>query len=218
MSQWVVREQSDKAITNKLSNALEVPLVIAQILVNRGISTVEDAKHFFDPKWEDLYDPFLMKDMDRAVERIVKAIQNKERIFIYGDYDVDGITSVSLLYLFLIRMGCEVFFYIPDRLREGYGLSEQGIHNAKNVEATLLISVDCGITGVEEVALASSLGIDVIVSDHHEAGTSLPDAVAILDPKRDDCSYPFIELAGVGVAFKLVQAVTQQIELSGDVC
>jgi single-stranded-DNA-specific exonuclease len=218
VSQWVVKEQPDRGIVEALSNALEVPLVIAQILANRGIFNLEDAKHFFQPKWEDLYDPFLMKDMDRAVERVIKAIRNKERIFIYGDYDVDGITSVSLLYLFLTQMGCEVFFYIPDRLREGYGLSTQGIYNAKNVEASLMISVDCGITGVEQVALAASLGIDVIVSDHHEPGSSLPEAIAVLDPKREDCSYPFKELAGVGVTFKLVQAVTQRLELSDEVC
>lgn len=217
MSQWVIREDPDKKTTYALMSALDIPGVIARILVNRGITTVQDAKRFFEPVWENLYDPFLMKDMDRAVDRVIAAIQKKERVFIYGDYDVDGITSVSLLYLFFTKMGCDVFFYIPDRLKEGYGLSSQGIHNARNVRATLLISVDCGITGEDEVALANDMGIDVIVSDHHEPGNRLPEAVAILDPKRVGCGYPFKELAGVGVAFKLVQAVAMKLELSEDI-
>lgn len=214
--QWVVTEQPDREILNNLMKTLDVPKVIAKILLSRGIGSLEEAKQFFRSSWEDLHDPFLMKDMDRAVERVVRALEQKERLFVYGDYDVDGITAVSLLYLFFKRIGCEVFFYIPDRLREGYGLSKSGVQHAANVGASLLISVDCGITGVEEVALARELGIDVIVSDHHEPGKILPEAVAILDPKREGCEYPFKELAGVGVAYKLIQAVTERLALGED--
>jgi len=212
--QWVVAEQPDRELLSKLVETLRVPKIIATILVHRGIGSFEEAKQFFRPSWEDLYDPFLMGDMDRAVERVVSALDRKERIFIYGDYDVDGITAVSLLYLFLRERGGEVFFYIPDRLREGYGLSKAGVQHAAKVGASLLISVDCGITGVEEVALAREMGIDVIVSDHHEPGNRLPEAVAILDPKREGCTYPFKELAGVGVAYKLVQAVSDRLGLN----
>ncbi|MFH1941268.1 MAG: single-stranded-DNA-specific exonuclease RecJ [bacterium] len=210
---WVVTEPTDRNAVNDFVQTLMVPKIVARILVNRGIRSLEEAKRFFKSDWDGLYDPFLMKDMDRAVDRIVAALEQKERIFIYGDYDVDGITAVSLLTLFLRKMGGEVFFYIPDRLKEGYGLSELGIQHAANVGAGLLISVDCGITGVEEVALAGKLGIDVIVSDHHEPAKILPKAEAILDPKREGCTYPFKELAGVGVAFKLVQAVVGKLGL-----
>lgn len=206
---WVVKEQPDRKLLDDLVQSLNVPRIIAKILLNRGITTFDEARRFFRTEWEDLHDPLLMKDMDKAVERVKAALNHKERIFIYGDYDVDGITAVSLLYLFLTRMGGDVYFYIPDRMREGYGLSEAGIRHAERVGATLLISVDCGITGIEEVALAKSIGIDVIVSDHHEPGSDMPDAAAILDPKREECSYPFQELAGVGVAYKLIQAVSE---------
>ncbi len=211
--QWVLAEQPDRDALEALTETLRVPKVFAGILLARGVHSLDEAKSFFKPDWDDLYDPFLMKDMDKAVDRITLALDRKERIFIFGDYDVDGITSVSLLYLFLTQLGLEVFFYIPDRLREGYGLSAAGVQDAVNVGATLMLTVDCGITGQEEIALARQHGIDVIVSDHHEPGPELPDAVAILDPKRKDCAYPFKELAGVGVAFKLCQAVAQQLKL-----
>jgi single-stranded-DNA-specific exonuclease len=155
-----------------------------------------------------------MKDMDVAVDRIVLALERKERILIYGDYDVDGITSVSLLYLFLTKHGGNVGFYIPDRLREGYGLSSAGVIQAAKEGATLLITVDCGITGLEEIQHARQLGMEVIVSDHHEQGKELPEALAILNPKRKDCPYPFKELAGVGVAFKLAQALCRRLEIN----
>ena len=214
--QWVIAEKPDQDSLMALVDALNVPKVIGRILVNRGITTMEEARLFFRPDWSDLYDPFLMKDMDKAVARLIEALEKKERIFIYGDYDVDGITGVSLLILFLRELGGEVFFYIPNRLQEGYGLSTSGIHQAAQVGARLLISVDCGITGVDEVALARDLGIDVIISDHHEPSNIMPEAAAILDPKRADGSYPFKELAGVGVAFKLIQAVSQRLNLEDE--
>lgn len=210
---WVVRESPDQEIVHHLVDVLGIPTVIAQILAYRGISTFDGAEAFFRSDWNHLYDPFLMKDMDTAVKRVIQAIEKKENVFIYGDYDVDGITGSSLLYLFLSKMGCEVDFYIPNRLREGYGLSKTGIEQAKRVDTSLLITVDCGITAIDEVAYARDSGIDVIVSDHHEPGIELPKGNAILDPKRDSCSYPFKELAGVGVAFKLVQAISETLEL-----
>jgi len=214
---WVVANQPDPDSIKIFIDTLKVPRIIARILFNRGIQSLDDAKWFFKQDWEDLYDPFLMEDMDKAVDRVVKALEEKERIFIYGDYDVDGITGVSLLTLFLRELGGEIFFYIPNRLLEGYGLSRSGIQHAANVGASLLISVDCGITGIEEVDFAREVGIDVIVSDHHEPGHRLPEAVAILDPKREQCNYPFKELAGVGVTFKLIQAIGQRLNLSDDV-
>jgi single-stranded-DNA-specific exonuclease len=211
--QWCVTDIPDRNQIHDLAEALRVPALIARMLVSRGVTTFETARRFFRPAWEDLHDPFLMADMDKAVARICRALDQKESIFIYGDYDVDGITSVSLLTLFLRRMGATVFYYIPDRLKEGYGLSVAGIEKAAEQEASLMITVDCGITGVEEVKRARELGMDVIISDHHEPGTTLPDALAILDPKREGCPYPFKELAGVGVAFKLVQAVSRHCGL-----
>jgi len=210
---WVVRDKPSREQTDLIQKSLNVPSIISEILVTRGITTPEAAYRFFRPEWKHLYDPFLMKDMHKAVDRIITAMKNGERILIYGDYDVDGITSVSELYLFLKNRGADLVFYIPDRLQEGYGLSRSGVEKAAEAGATLLITVDCGITGVEEVAYARQLGIDVIVSDHHEQGESLPDAVAILDPKREECGYPFQELAGVGVVFKLIQAISQHLNL-----
>jgi single-stranded-DNA-specific exonuclease len=213
LSHWILSEPAQPETVQHLIDALGVPAVIARILFNRGIRTQEEARRFFEPVWGDLHDPFLMKDMHRAVDRIVRALEGGERIMIYGDYDVDGITSVSLMYLFLKKRGANVFFYIPDRLREGYGLSEAGIRKAAAEGATLLITVDCGITGVEEILTARRLGMDVIVTDHHEQGKELPKAFAILNPKRVDCPYPFKELAGVGVAFKLAQAAAVRLGL-----
>jgi single-stranded-DNA-specific exonuclease len=215
---WVVADLPKREDVQPLVEDLNLPKIIARILYNRGIQTTEAADRFFKVDWEDLYDPLLMKDMDLAVDRVCRALQEKERIFIYGDYDVDGITAVSLLHLFLKKLGGDVYFYIPDRLREGYGLSRIGIENAVKVGARLLISVDCGITGVEEVAYAKEMGIDAIISDHHEPGMELPNAIAILDPKREDCQYPFKELAGVGVAYKLIQAIAQKFDLDENSC
>ncbi len=195
------------AEVRELAGALNVPEIIARLLLNRGISTPEAAERFFRPSLAHLHDPFLMKDMDRAVARLLEALRHKERIMVYGDYDVDGITAVSMTYLLLRRLGGDVIFYIPDRLRQGYGLSEVGVREAHRRGASLIVSVDCGVTACQEVALANSLGMEVIICDHHEPRSVLPEAVAVLDPKRPDCAYPFKELAGVGVTFKLLQAL-----------
>lgn len=211
--QWIVAEQPDKEKVDVLIEEFKVPKLIASVLINRGIETLDEARHFFRPDWDDLYDPFLISDMTKAVDRVEKALEKGERIFIYGDYDVDGITATSMLTLFFQQLGSPVSFFIPNRMREGYGLSAHGIQQAAQMGATLLISVDCGITGVEEVEQAREMGIDTIISDHHEPGKNIPDAVAILDPKRKDCPYPFKELAGVGVAFKLIQGISQRLNL-----
>jgi single-stranded-DNA-specific exonuclease len=178
------------------------------------LNTAEKIRNFFQPDFNQLHNPFLMKDMERAVERTIEALVEKQRIFIYGDYDVDGITAVSLLYLFLRDMGGEVRYYIPDRQLEGYGISKVGIAEAINWQADLIISVDCGITSVDEVKMALEANIDVIVSDHHEPAEILPQAFAVLDPKRSECDYPFKELAGVGVAYKLAQGINTRWGLS----
>jgi single-stranded-DNA-specific exonuclease len=205
--QWCVANTLEKAKAEQLAEALSVPQIIANILVNRGVETYDQARLFFSPDWNDLHDPFLIQDMAKAVQRILDALRNNERLFIYGDYDVDGITSVSLITLFLRSQGGNVVYYIPDRIKEGYGLSELGIDQAIKSGATLLITVDCGITAVDEVGMAMDKGIDVIISDHHEPAREIPNAIAILDPKREGCQYPFKQLAGVGVAYKLIQAI-----------
>lgn len=208
---WLFPEGCDQAQLRGLAASLNVPLIVARILLNRDVSTFEESKRFLRPSLDDLYDPFAMKDMDRAVDRICRAIEGGERIMIYGDYDVDGVTAVSMLMLFLRRCGVETTFYIPDRLGEGYGISEMGIREAEQQGVDLIVSVDCGIKATGEVALARTLGIDMIVTDHHEPGPELPEAVAVLDPKRTDCEYPFKELAGVGVTYKLVQGVSSRL-------
>lgn len=204
---WIVNDPQDTELVQDFALELHVPEIIARLLVNRGITTTNEAIQFFKPNFTWLHDPFLMIDMDRAVERLSAAIQKKEKILIYGDYDVDGITSVSMTYQLLRQLGADVSYYIPDRLHEGYGLSEVGIKEAQKRGSQLIISVDCGVTAIAEVALASSLGIDSIICDHHEPQAQLPSAKAILDPKRQDCPYPFKELAGVGVAYKLMQGL-----------
>jgi single-stranded-DNA-specific exonuclease len=204
---WLFPEENDQTQIRELAVSLNVPLIVARILLNRGISSFEEAKLFLRPSLDHLHDPFLMRDMGSAVDRIHQAIEKRQNIMVYGDYDVDGVTAVSMLMLFLKTCGVQTTFYIPDRLGEGYGLSETGIREAKKQGVDLIISVDCGIKALEEVALAKELGIDMIITDHHEPGSKLPEAVAVLDPKREDCEYPFKELAGVGVTFKLLQGV-----------
>lgn len=213
MLKWVLRDKAEAEQTRDIQDDLNIPEIVARILVFRGITTPEQARIFFKPDWSRMHDPFSMKDMDRAVERIIAAREQGQRVLIYGDYDVDGVTSVSTLYLFLKSIGFDPLYFIPDRMKEGYGLSRAGIDRAKEEGADLLITVDCGITAVEEVAYAKSQGIDVIVSDHHEQAETIPDAEAILDPKRADSTYPFNELAGVGVVFKLIQALSIKLEL-----
>ena len=211
---WVIDCDYEEDRVEKISKELAVPSPLARILLNRGIDSFEKALVYFRPSLENLYDPFLMKDMDRAVDRLMLALQRGEKILVYGDYDVDGVSAASLLYLVLSQLvGPKVSYYIPDRFSEGYGLSEKGIREAAEHGVSLIVTVDCGITAVEEVRLATELGVDTVISDHHQPGEELPPAIAVLDPKRPDCPYPFKELAGVGVAFKLLQGLYTKLNL-----
>ncbi len=215
---WLIREIPPKEEIEKLSQMLSFEKPLATLLLNRGIRSVEDAEDFFNPDIEKLHDPFLMKDMDKAVDRLSKAIINNEKILIYGDYDVDGTSAVALVYSFLSEIIGEHYknfieYYIPDRYTEGYGISEKGIDYCRDNNFQLLISLDCGIKANDKVALANSFGIDVIICDHHLAGDTLPDAVAILDPKRNECTYPYKELSGCGVGFKLIQGYCMKFNL-----
>ena len=203
---WILKEPADAAKVSRLAAELGIDSVLADLLVKRGVETFEQARSFFRPSLEDLHDPFLMKDMDIAVQRVRDAITGGQRILVYGDYDVDGTTAVSLVYSFLRRFTPEVDFYIPDRYSEGYGLSMKGIDYASGSGVKLIITLDCGIKAIEKVEYARTKGIDVIICDHHLPEAELPKAVAVLDPKREDCHYPFDDLSGCGVGFKLVQA------------
>jgi single-stranded-DNA-specific exonuclease len=192
---------------NELASCLAIPRALAAILAARGVDTPEKAKRFLNPSISFLYDPFLLPDMERGVDRILTAIRENEKLLVFGDYDVDGITSVFLLTSFLRELGGDVQYIIPHRLRDGYGLSAKAVLLAKKMGVSLIITVDNGIAALEEVALANSLGIDVIVVDHHEPATDMPDACAVIDPKREGSNYPFVDLAGVGVTYKLTQAL-----------
>ncbi len=209
--QWVILEQGDPAKVEALASALSLSPVLANLLVQRGIETPEEAAGFFNPSLDDLHDPFLMKDMDKAVDRITRAVADGETVLVWGDYDVDGTSAVALMYSFLRRLGHEnLMFYIPDRYTEGYGVSIKGIDYARSHGVSLIITLDCGIKAVEKVVYAKEQGIDFIITDHHLAGSKLPKAVAVLDPKRPDCGYPFKELSGCGVGFKIAQAYCQR--------
>ncbi|MBO8444985.1 MAG: single-stranded-DNA-specific exonuclease RecJ, partial [Bacteroidetes bacterium] len=203
--EWVLKTSADPETVNRLSSELGIDSVLAELLVQRGVSTFQEARAFFRPDLSSLHDPFLMKDMDVAVERLHRAVTTGEKILVYGDYDVDGTTAVSLVYSFLRDLTPEVAFYIPDRYDEGYGVSCKGIEWASENGFSLIITLDCGIKANDKVALAASKGIDMIVCDHHLPENDLPAAVAVLDPKREDCNYPFDDLSGCGVGFKLVQ-------------
>jgi single-stranded-DNA-specific exonuclease len=207
---WLIRKDYDIEIVEKLAESLGVDRIIATLLVERGITSFEEAKHFFRPSLDQLHDPFLMKDMDRAIERINQAIRKKERILIYGDYDVDGTSAVALVYSYFRTINPNIDFYIPDRDAEGYGISFQGIDYAHTTGVRLIIALDCGIKANEQAAYASQFGIDLIVGDHHLPGDELPNCTAILDPKREDCPYPFKELSGCGIGFKIVEAYMEQ--------
>ena len=210
--EWIYYDNGASSDTiDTLAKELNLPRVIANILVNRDIRTAVEAKRFFRPHIKDLYDPFLMKNMERAVNRIQTALRLREKILIYGDYDVDGITACALLYLYFKELTDQVYFFIPERLKEGYGFSVRGVEEAVRLGVTLIISVDCGITSVEEIRSAQQNGIDVIITDHHQPGAVLPSAYTILNPMQEDCQYPFKGLSGVGVAFKLVHALDQSI-------
>ena len=198
---------------DQIMELINVPRVIAQILLNRGVGTFDKARYFLKPTMDDLHNPFLMAGMDQAIERIASAIQKNEHIMIFGDYDVDGTTSTTLLYLTIKLLTDQVSYFIPDRLKEGYGLSIYGIQVAKDRGAGLILAVDCGITANKEVDQARLMGLDVIIIDHHVPGETLPDAVAVLNPKRMDCDYPFKELCGVGLAYKVAQALAEQVGL-----
>jgi single-stranded-DNA-specific exonuclease len=211
---WIYRPQAPLPQVKALAQALNVSEALAYLLVQRGIADFEAARDFFRPSLEKLHDPFLMKDMDKAVERLQEAIENEEKIMIYGDYDVDGTTSVAMMYLFLKKRYSKVATYIPDRYKEGYGISKTGIEYAAANGFTLMIALDCGVKSVDLVEYAKKLGVDFIICDHHLPGAVLPQAVAVLDPKRQDCPYPYKELSGCGVGFKLLQAYCTQNEIS----
>ncbi|UII81716.1 single-stranded-DNA-specific exonuclease RecJ [Flagellimonas sp. CMM7] len=205
---WTIKPKPTPKDIERLSKELQVDSLVAQLLLQRGITTYEEAKDFFRPQLSHLHDPFLMKDMDKAVAHIESAIANNENIMVYGDYDVDGTTAVALFSSFLLEDYPNVTTYIPDRYAEGYGVSTQGIDFAADNDFTLIIALDCGVKAVEQVKYAKEKGIDFIICDHHRPGMELPDAIAVLDPKRDDCDYPYKELCGCGVGFKLIQALT----------
>ncbi len=207
---WTLKPKPDTDKVKQLQESLQVDETIASLLVQRGIDTYEEAKTFFRPSFEDLHDPFLMKDMDKAVERIEKAIANEENILVYGDYDVDGTTAVSLMSSYLLSKYPNVATYIPDRYDEGYGISYKGIDFAQDNDFSLIIALDCGIKAIDKVKYASEKGIDFIICDHHRPGDNIPDAIAVLDPKRNDCDYPYKELCGCGVGFKLIQALASK--------
>jgi single-stranded-DNA-specific exonuclease len=216
--QWNIRHLTavEQEIQQQLERELNISSAAARMLVVRGIQTADAARAFVRPSLDRLHDPFLMRDMDKAVERLYKAITKNEKILIYGDYDVDGTTAVALMYRFLKTQTDNIDYYIPDRYIEGYGVSTQGIDYAHEQGCSLIITLDCGIKAVEKVAYAKSKGIDVIVCDHHTPGDELPAAVAVLNMKRDDCPYPYKDLSGCGVGFKLAQAYTQQYGLPFD--
>ena len=207
---WNIKDTPNKETITHLIDCLGIDAVVAQLLAQRNITSFESAKAFFRPHIGQLHDPFLMQDMETAVSRLQQAIDQKETVMVYGDYDVDGTTSVSLLTHFLRSQGLNVTPYIPDRYAEGYGLSKKGIDTAKAANISFMIALDCGVKAIEQVAYANSLGVDLIICDHHTPGDVLPNALAILDPKRSDCAYPFKELCGCGVGFKLMQGLLQQ--------
>ncbi|MDR1699337.1 MAG: DHH family phosphoesterase, partial [Prevotellaceae bacterium] len=198
-----------KKQAKELANELNINEILAQLLVQRGLGTFADARDFFRPQLSKLHDPFLMKDMDKAVERLNQALAQKEKILVYGDYDVDGTTAVALVYKFLKQFHSEIDYYLPDRYNEGYGISYAGIDYAAENGFSLVIALDCGIKAVEKMEYAREKGVEFIICDHHTPDDEIPRAVAVLDPKRNDCEYPYKHLCGCGVGFKLMQAFSQ---------
>lgn len=205
--QWVLALDPDSELINEISEKIDLPKTAIKILINRRLDTAAKVASFIEPDLNDLSDPFILKGMDQAIDRIAEALRQNQKILVYGDYDVDGITATSLLFLVLNRLGADVEFYLPNRLTEGYGLSEKGIDQAKERGIELIITVDTGITAVAEVDYAKDLGIECIITDHHETGNGLPNAAAIVNPKQHDCPFDKAELSGVGVAFKVAQAL-----------
>lgn len=210
---WTLIDDIDESKVAEFAKDINVPASISRILLQRGITTNSEAKSFFVPILDQLYDPYLMKDMDKAVNRLLEVIKNKEKVLVFGDYDVDGTSGVSMFRIFLNRLGVPNEVFLPDRFTDGYGVSNSGIDFAWQVGIKLIISIDCGITAFDKVEYAKPFGIDFIICDHHQPPESIPDALAVLDPMRDDCSYPFKYLCGAGVAFKLIQAVCQKLNL-----
>ncbi|MBR2166650.1 MAG: DHH family phosphoesterase, partial [Paludibacteraceae bacterium] len=204
---WRIKELTaeEQEAAERLTNELDISPVAARILAGRGIRTAAQARSYIRPSLESLHDPFLMRDMGAAVDRLCRAIDNHERIMVYGDYDVDGTTAVALMYSFLKTQTDNLIYYIPDRYTEGYGISTKGIDTAKEKGCTLVIALDCGIKAVDKMEYANQIGVDFIICDHHTPGDETPKAVAVLNMKRKDCLYPFKELSGCGVGFKLVQ-------------
>ncbi|WP_412987284.1 single-stranded-DNA-specific exonuclease RecJ [Pontimicrobium sp. IMCC45349] len=207
---WTLKPKPSIDITNHLKEVLQIEDTIASLLAQRGIETFEAAKDFFRPSLSHLHEPFLMKDMDLAVQRVEKALTNNENILVYGDYDVDGTTSVALMSSYLKTRSQNIATYIPDRYEEGYGVSYQGIDFAEDNGFSLIIALDCGIKAIDKVAYAKDKGVDFVICDHHRPGDAIPNAVAVLDPKRIDCDYPYKELCGCGVGFKLIQALAER--------
>ncbi len=203
---WVENKMTDEKVISQLADQLNITSIIAELLINRGITNYTEAEQFFRPRIEHLHDPFLMKDMETAIVRIQEAIKNEENILIYGDYDVDGTTSVALVYSFFKKRYTNVEFYIPDRYKEGYGISYAGIDHAAENNFTLIIALDCGIKSIDHIKYANDRNIDFIICDHHLPAETIPNAVAVLDPKRNDCEYPYKELSGCGIGFKLIEA------------
>lgn len=206
---WIMKDRGDSELVQRLAGELGVSESLANLMVQRKITSSAEANSFFNPSLEDLHDPFLMKDMNRAVDRLSGAIEKGENIMVYGDYDVDGTTAVALVYSFLKKHGANVEYYIPDRYKEGYGVSFQGIDFASNNNCKVLISLDCGIKAVGKIQYAKSKGLDVIICDHHYPGDEIPKALAVLDPKQPGCNYPYKELSGCGVGFKLIHAYSK---------
>lgn len=213
---WIIKQQGDEEKVKHLQEVLGISAPIANLLSQRGVGDYNSAKAFFRPSLNDLHDPFLMKDMQQAIDRIHEAIRNQEKLLVYGDYDVDGTTAVSLVYKYFKEYFENIDYYIPDRYNEGYGISKSGIDYARENGFSLIIALDCGIKANERVDYARSMGVDFIICDHHTPGANIPDAVAVLDAKREDCPYPYKELSGCGVGFKLIQAfqASQQKEFN----
>ena len=205
--------ETNEELVEQISNKFNINKLLAQILMNKGITEEKEIEIFINPKRNNFYDPFLMPDMEKAINRIINAIQNKEKILIYGDYDVDGITSTTVLKKFLEERGANPEYHIPNRLKEGYGLNKQAIGEIAKRGTQLMITVDCGISAIEETEFAKSLGIETIITDHHEPGEILPNAYAIIDAKIKTNKYPFNQLAGVGVVFKVIQAISMKLGL-----
>ena len=206
---WVEEKNIDSKAVKHLSSELKINTLLSEMLVRRNIKTYDEAKSFFRPKFEDLHDPFLMKDMDVASKRISQAITNKESLMVFGDYDVDGTSSVAMMSLYLESKGIKTLNYLPDRKNEGYGISIKAIDIAFEKNIKLIIALDCGIKAHKQISYAKEKNIDFIICDHHNPSDKIPDAFAVLNPKRTDCSYPFKELCGCGVGFKLIQAIEQ---------